>query len=350
MGRGGESDEARAAQTKDWQPSITPPEIFDSFATGMERMSPGSATVRLLRACVQDELAQSLISDRLTWDAPHRLLAAVRWLVYGGEVADFFDDPDPWPPFRDVLENRAEWVRRFVREQTVQTNQVQRCWVLLPLFLTVAGAADRPLDLVELGTSGALNLYWDRYRYSYAAGGWGDPQSPLHLIGEERAPFPSELLGVTPRIRKRIGIDLNPIDVTREEGIRLLRCFDTRDEHRVQVEAAAAVVRAEPPELLCGDYLDLLPDLLRQRDDSALTVVFQTISTVYLTDEQRGRLRRIIDGAASEGPLAWISTPTPEEHGQRRGDYPLELALWPGMPRHIAARMNTRGEWIEWQS
>jgi hypothetical protein len=102
-GAGGESHEARAAQTKDWQPSITPPEIFDSFATGMERMSPGSATVRLLRACVQDELAQSLISDRLTWDAPHRLLAAVRWLVYGGQVADFFDDPDPWPPFRDVL-------------------------------------------------------------------------------------------------------------------------------------------------------------------------------------------------------------------------------------------------------
>jgi hypothetical protein len=349
MGRGDGSKEARAAPAGEWQPPTTPPQIFDSFANGMERMSPGSATVRLMRACAQDDLAQSLISDRLTWDAPHRLLAAVRWLVYGGEAEDFFDEPDPWPPFRDVLENHSEWVRRFVREQTVQTNQVQRCWVLLPLFLTIARATDRPLDLIELGTSGALNLYWDRYRYSYAAGNWGDSHSPLHLIGEERAPFPSELLGVTPQIRKRLGIDLNPIDVTREEGIRLLRCFDPRDGHRVQLEAAAEVVRSEPPELVRGDYLDLLPDLLRQRDGSALTVVFQTISTVYLTNEQRGKLREIIDDGSPEVPLAWISTPTPEEHGQRRGDYPLELALWPDIPRHIAARMNTRGDWIEWE-
>ena len=77
-------------------------------------------------------------------------------------------------------------------------------------------------------------------------------------------------------------------------------------------------------------------------------VVFQTISTVYLSDEERARLRAIVDGAGAVGPLAWISTPTPEEHGQRRGDYPLELALWPGEERRIVARMNVRGEWLEW--
>lgn len=315
----------------------------------MERMAPGSVTVGLMRACARDELAQSLIADSPTWDSPHRLLAAVRWLVYGGEVDDFFDDADPWPAFRDVLERHPDRLRRFVREQTVQTNLVQRCWALLPLFLTLARAIDRPFDLIELGTSGALNLYWDRYLYAYGAGAWGDDASPLRLTGEERVPFPSELLTAKPCVRTRVGIDLNPVDVTSEEGIRLLRCFDARSDYRVQLEAAADVVRREPPELLRGDYLELLPDLLGRRDPSGLTVVFQTLSTVYLTDEQRRTLREIIERAASDGPLGWISTPTPEEHGQRRGDYPLEIALWPGIPRHIAARMNTRGEWIEWE-
>jgi hypothetical protein len=97
-----------------------------------------------------------------------------------------------------------------------------------------------------------------------------------------------------------------------------------------------------------GDYLDLLPAILRDRDDDALTVVFQTISTVYLADEGRTRLRVIVDEGGADGPLAWISTPTPEEHGQRRGDYPLELAVWPGGERRIVARMNIRGEWLEW--
>ena len=75
-----------------------------------------------------------------------------------------------------------------------------------------------------------------------------------------------------------------------------------------------------------------------------ILVVFQTLSTVYLSDEERGRLREIVDAAGEEGPLAWISTPTPEEHGQRRGDYPLELAIWPGGERRFVARMNVRGQ------
>ena len=276
------------------------------------------------------------------------MLAAVRWLVLAGEVDDFSGALDPWLAFREVLVDRGDWVARFIREQTVQTNEVQRCWILLPLFLTVAQAAPRPLDLIELGTSGGLNLFWDRYHYRYEAGTWGDPNAPLQLAGEERSPVPAALLDVTVQVRRRRGIDLSPIDVTTEEGIRLLRSFDTREEHRARLEQAAEVIRSDPPELIRGDYLDVLPPLLAERDDSALTVVFQTLSTVYLTDEQRARLRSIIEVAAAEGPLAWISTPTPEEHGQRRGDYPVEVALWPDLTASIAARMNVRGEWIEW--
>ena len=314
-------------------------------------MSPGSATVRLMRSCARDDLALNLLPEEPSWDTPHRLLAAVRWLVYAGEVEDFFGDPDPWPAFRDVLETHADWAARFVREQTVQTNEVQRCWVLLPLFLTVSRAArGRPLDLIELGTSAGLNLFWDRYHYRYGAGTWGDARSPLHLTGEERSPVPADLLDINVDVRRRRGIDLNPIDVTSDDGLRLLRCFDPSEEATARREAAADVIRKQPPELLRGDYLDLLPGLLQQRDESALTVVFQTISTVYLSNEERQRLHAIIEAAAAEAPLGWISTPTPEEHGQRRGDYPLELALWPGTPRHIAARMNTRAEWIEWES
>ena len=212
----------------------------------------------------------------------------------------------------------------------------------------VAQVAQRPLDLIELGTSAGLNLYWDRYHYRYEAGTWGDPEAPLQLGGEERSPVPAALLDVKVQVRRRCGIDLNPIDVTTEEGVRLLRSFDPREEHRIRLEKAAQTVRADPPELLRGDYLDVLPPLLAERDAAALTVVFQTLSTVYLTDNQRARVSSIIEAAAKEGPLAWISTPTPEEHGQRRGDYPLEIAVWPGIARHISARMNVRAEWIDW--
>ena len=40
----------------------------------------------------------------------------------------------------------APWIARFVREQGVQTNEVQRCFGLLPAFLAVADR--RPLDVI----------------------------------------------------------------------------------------------------------------------------------------------------------------------------------------------------------
>ena len=78
-------------------------------------------------------------------------------------------------------------------------------------------------------------------------------------------------------------------------------------------------------------------------------MVYQTHSTVYLSDDERRELRKIIESAGKEAPLGWISTPTNEEHGERRGDYPLELAMWPGGQRQIVARTNVRATWLEWQ-
>jgi hypothetical protein len=316
------------------------------MARGTEAVAPAIAD--LLRRCATDELALSLIPDEPTWDAPHRLLAGARLLALEGKVDDFESAADPWSAFHAVLEEHGAWLARFVRTQPVQTSEVQRCWVLLPIFLTVVRLTGRPLDLIELGPSAGLNLLWDRYGYGYRAGTWGDPDSPLQLSGDERRPVPGDLLRTTVDVRRRLGIDLNPIDATSEHGLSLLKAFVRDAGHRSRLERGAEVLSRDPPEVLRGDYLDLLPDLLSKRRSEALTVVFQTISTVYLADEERVTLRTIIDEAGRDGALAWISTPTPEEHGQRRGDYPLELAVWPGGGRRIVARMNVRGEWLEW--
>jgi hypothetical protein len=316
------------------------------MADGEESAAPEQA--ELLRRCASDSFALSLIPESPTWDMPHRLLAGARWLALSGEVEDFEGGDDSWRSFRSVLEEHHEWLARFVLEHPVQTNEVQRSWVLLPIFLTIARAARRPLDLVELGTSAGLNLIWDRYGYHYAAGTWGDLSAPLQLEGEERRPVPVELLRTEVDVRRRVGIDLEPVDVTSDEGLRLLDTFVRDKGYRSRLRRATEVLRIEPPELLRGDYLELLPEILSDCDDYGLMVVFQTISTVYLSDEERARLRAIVDGAGAVRPLAWISTPTPEEHGQRRGDHPLELALWPGGERRVVARMNVRGEWLEW--
>src|SRR6266511_3630738 len=59
----------------------------------------------------------------------------------------------------DPLEEHGDFLRAFVRDRFVQTNEVQRAWVLLPCFLRAAQLLDvAELDVVELGASAGLNL------------------------------------------------------------------------------------------------------------------------------------------------------------------------------------------------
>jgi hypothetical protein len=249
----------------------------------------------------------------------------------------------------DVLVERLDWLRRFVDEQAVQTNEVQRSWGLLPVFLLLSGEVGRPLDLLELGPSGGLNLVWDRYRYRFGDRYWGPADALLELNGELRPSFPPELLETEPELRRRRGIDLNPVDVTTEEGARLLECFVWADqlERLERLQKAIEVLRQNPPELIQGDYVELLPGMLAQRDDEALTVVFQTASIHYLSEERLEQLHHEIERAGLEGPLAFLTSAfDPDREGE--GCWPLDLTVWPGGGVRRVAYQDFHGAWLEW--
>jgi hypothetical protein len=228
---------------------------------------------------------------------------------------------------------------------------VQRCFALLPAFLTLARESSaKALDLLELGPSAGLNLLWDRYAYAYRHRLWGS--SELSLSGVEYAPVPGDLLDTRVEVRGRRGIDLNPVDVTSEHGARLLRAFiwPGRVERAQRLRHAIEILRREPPELVRGDYVELLPAFLAQRDEGALTVVFQTASTGYLPPERRSELRELLEAAGRDGPLGWISTRAVEEREEERDDsYELEVALWPGGERRFLLRCDFHGNWIRWR-
>lgn len=230
----------------------------------------------------------------------------------------------------------------------MQTNEVQRCYGLLPAFLQAAGETGRALDLIELGPSAGFNLLWDRYAYRYGAERWGKADAPIELNGELRAPLPSGLLAIRPVVRRRLGIDLSPIDVNSEYGARLLRSFIWPDqvERLARLDQAIEVVRADPPRILSGDYLELLEPLLNERSEEALTVVFQTASLNHLPSEARLGVEEVLIHAGERGPLAFISGEhTPDG---RLGYWQLRFRLWPGGEQRILARFDPHGRWLEW--
>jgi hypothetical protein len=277
------------------------------------------------------------------WDAPIRVLGGLHYLSLA-------DGVDPWSSLREVLVEQREFLRGFVAEQDVQTNEVGRCFALLPAFLELARAAGPRLDLLELGPSAGLNLFFDRYRYRYRAGEWGPPTGAVVLAADERGEVPAELLAQTVEVGRRRGVDLNPVDVASDEGVRLLSSFVWADQWgRIErLRRAIAVVRADPPELVHGDYVEVLPDLLAERDEGALTVVFQTASTQYLPRERYDELREVLRSASRDAPLGWVSTQRHDEAVGMFQGYALEVALWPEWETTIVAYMGYHGEWLDW--
>jgi hypothetical protein len=302
----------------------------------------------LARRCVTEPLVDEVV-DELSWDAPLRLFGGVHYLELAG--IEPYALSGEWDDFRAALEARRDFLARFVRERAVQTNEVQRCYALLPAFLFLAGQhGGCALDLVELGPSAGLNLLWDRYAYAYRAGRWGS--SELTLRGIEYAPVPREVLERRVEVRRRLGIDLEPVDVTEEHGARLLHAFiwPGRVERAQRLREAIAILRRDPPTLVRGDYVELLPSLLAERDEEALTVVFQTASTGYIGSERRAELRELLEAAGHDAPLGWVSTRAVEELEEDRHDsYELEAALWPGGERQFLLRCDFHGNWLRWR-
>ncbi len=248
-----------------------------------------------------------------------------------------------------MLAERRDWLRRFIRTQTVQTNEVQRSWMLLPCFLEVAlRTGVETLDLIELGPSAGLNLVWDRYGYAYEQGTWGASDAPLALTGEERRPVPGELLRLMPRVRQRRGIDLAPLDVTRPEDALLLKSFVWADQvdRLERLDRALETLRGDPPQLEQGDVVERLPALLAERLPGALTIVFQTAVRGYLSRPAWKEVLTALDDAGRKFPLALVSVSRPAA-GEHRY-WGLWLRLWPDGEKRLLAHSGFHGQWLEW--
>jgi hypothetical protein len=304
-------------------------EVFEEQARQCEGRSP--LYVDLCGRFADDPAVAEIVGRDPAWDAPLRLLGGLHFLVLAGEAS--WDDP---------VEAHAAFLHAFVRTHSVQTNEVQRSWVLLPCFLRAAELLGvDELDVVELGPSAGLNLVWDRYRYVYGAGEWGPDSSPLRLSGREESRVPARLLALAPRVSRRVGIDRAPVDVTTDEGARLLECFvwAGQQERRERLARAIDVVRANPPLLVRGDLADELPSVLEDRP----TLVFQTAVFPYLSDATRSAVRAALEAAPAPVVFVTAGRPRGREHG-----WGMRIELSPGAKREFVGHADFHGAWLDY--
>jgi hypothetical protein len=284
----------------------------------------------------------AIVGEDVDFRAPLKLLAGLHYAVLAGKAS--------WDDVPAALDEHAEFLREYIRRTDIQTNEVQRSWMLLPCFLEIARrTGTETFDLIELGPSAGFNLLWDGYRYRYEQGSWGAEDAELELAGKERRPVPPELLRLTPRVRSRVGIDSEPIDVTRRYGVLALKSFVWPDqEWRLQhLDRAVEAVRQRRPPIIEGDLVEELPGLLADRQRDAMTVVYQTAVLGYLPPERRDLVYEALEEAGRDGSLAYVGTHSPLDESEHY--YGLGIQVWPGSrEREIVAHADFHGAWIEW--
>ena len=225
---------------------------------------------------------------------PNLLFAASRYL----------DAPPEIGALRTLVRRNGTVLSRVMQARRTQTNEPARCATLLPALAMLPG----PLALIEVGASAGLTLLVDRYSYDYdghlVAG--RDPAAPtLHCAVRGPAPLPA---GV-PDIAWRAGLDLNPLDVTRDDDVRWLSClvWPGESDRQDRLAAAVAAARRDPPPVQRGDLLTDLPALAAQAPPGVTLVIYHSAVLAYVAAADRERFARTVRGL----PAAWLSNEAP---------------------------------------
>jgi len=175
------------------------------------------------------------------------------------------------------------------------------------------------------------------------------------IVGDR--PVPTRAM---PAVVARVGIDLDPLDVTDADDARWLRAclWPDQPERAARLEAEMALAATDPPLLLQGDAVELVPDAFARVPADALPVVTTTWALSHFSLESRLRFLLRLDEAAAGRPVAWVSAegvgvaPAIPTLGDRRasGHSIIGLAGFDGSALRAEAvgRCWSQGRWLAW--
>jgi hypothetical protein len=331
---------------------------FERFATD-ETVSSSPLYTQLSLAITDDQkvlaIAQTTQEGQPT---PNMLFGAVHMLLLKGiehPLAKYYTatppnlwQDDAFPAFKDFCLQYQTDIIPILQKRFVQTNEVRRCAAWLPAFNVVAKLAQKPLYMVEIGSSAGLNLLWDSWGYDYGEHGrYGNLTSPLQLTcevqGENIPPFPVAL----PEIIGRIGLDLNPLDVTKPDDVLWLRAlvWPGQPHRAATLQQALELAKENPPKILKGNALELLPKVLVEAEPNAAICIYHSFTLNQFTPEMRQQLYNIIADKSQSQPIYLLGMES------RRGQHPLiTLTTFANAANseQTLARCNAHGAWLEW--
>jgi hypothetical protein len=337
--------------------------LIRRFARGDEWFESSPLYQVLARTVLTDEDLLDLAAEARSGQQPaNMLMAAVHLLVLRNPelpFARFFASvrgDDAERPQGAALEFSAfcadhrDAITQILRERLVQTNVPGRGSALRLAMHEIARRVPGPVTFLEIGPSAGIQLRFDRWAVHTAGQRFGPADAPLTLRPQWRGEHAPPDLDHIPPVRDRLGIDLHPVDATDREQRLWLQAL-IWPEHRdrfTELATALDAVAADPPTILQGDAIELLPrlDATGLADDISL-VVFHAMVRLHVPAHRRTAFDAAIGALARRRRLLHVSLEIPQQGSSRDRRAPL-LALRDsqGEDRDLALAEG-HGRWIQ---
>ncbi len=315
-------------------------------------MDAGGVTAEVLTGH-EDDRGPSGLALRLAGTV-HRLVLDRR----AGELARCYpsvggtwDLDTAWPLLERLLRERTDEVRSGLG-LAPQTNEIGRASALMGGLLRIGETCRLPVRLMEMGSSGGLNLNADRFAYEVDGQVvQGPPDSPVRLAdcwkGRPVEPWPD--LAVV----ERVGSDLAPVDVSSLEGRARLTSYVWPDQRaRLERLRSAFEIAAEHPvEVRAADAVSFVREI--ELREGAMTVLWHSVMWQYLTaDDQSAASDRVEElGAAATGesPFAHLAAEPARRTPKSDHEFLVVLRLWPGGERRVIGTTVGHGLPTTWE-
>jgi hypothetical protein len=287
-----------------------------------------------------------------------RMLGGVHALVLTGRAPDlarFYPsaggraNPGPgadlaWPAMRQVLIEHSGEVRAWLGHPP-QTNEVGRGAALVGALCHLVAQARYPIRLVEIGASAGLNLRADKFRITGGGAAYGDPSSPVQMIGGWLGQAPA---GASVHVVSRVGGDLAPVDPVSESGQLKLLAYVWADQvERLKRLRGACQLAAEiPAEMRTEPASQTIS--LTTLEPGTWTVLWHSIMRQYLSQEQKESIDAGIETLSAQATNSARFAHVSLELVRGTTDTPVELITWPGRVRRQLGTAPPHGLPVTW--
>lgn len=247
-----------------------------------------------------------------------------------------------------VLENHDTELLTWL-DSPPQTNEPGRSAALMTGILHIASRyPDKPIELLEIGSSAGLNLLIDRFAFDLGGSKVGPADSPVVIKPDWRGPPPPDVDISFTSVR---GCDVRPMDATDAHNERRLLAYVWQDHPQRfdRVAKSIAMQREEAVDLVQADAANWVEARLSEpQTEGTLRILMHSIMWQYLTEDGKARITAAMEAAGANAtpstPLGWVSV----EADRTFNRHDITIRSWPNHSAPLlVGHSHAHGFWVQ---